>query len=584
MDQVCSQLFLSPGARERDDNLVFVRQRLLRSDSDVAALLTQYQAVRRGRGIPDNERDPLVSVLKLSGLVTGNAGFLQVRNRIYQTAFDETWIRNNMPEAETRRQRKAFHRGVLITVASVLALAALLLALLVNSLRLNPLGLKATLPDGTVLTLDAVGYGRQHHYEPGRFRSAWMPLSSNPDRQTRRKPSFDLETTGDALTFWITRQDTNSGSYLNFDWWSHFELIDSHGCAFFGNLRAIRHDRDTSGSYDAVQLTPLAPTDASFVVASGAAHTFPRREKNIRLRLYNLNQQAVAEFNLPNPVHRTYPVWRPEPLPQTRRDRDLAVTLTEVGTSIVDYRWHHAVIPLPVTRLAWQAFWNETLSSGWQPAAIALYDATGNSQSILPPRPEPGLCPHEAAWSAKTLLYPTAAAAAEKPANIWNLNDQQLPAHATIDPKRESRPLDGLKVEFRAAAGPGRFRLDQGHLVPQPSSSADQTLIGDGWFIHSRSESPFPSLNPVLIAAGRPFLVFHIDNQNAPPAEIGFTALDDQQQPIAPEIHRQGDLYFLAFPTQILTLREARLWVRRPRQLEFLFRPPSRSDQPNHSS
>src|SRR5262249_35205303 len=39
VDRICEALFLEPGARERDDNLIFVRERLLRSEADRAALL-----------------------------------------------------------------------------------------------------------------------------------------------------------------------------------------------------------------------------------------------------------------------------------------------------------------------------------------------------------------------------------------------------------------------------------------------------------------------------------------------------------------------------------------------------------------
>src|SRR5205085_7869823 len=46
VDPLCQELFLSPRARERDDNLLFVREQLLRSDLDTAALLNLYPQVR----------------------------------------------------------------------------------------------------------------------------------------------------------------------------------------------------------------------------------------------------------------------------------------------------------------------------------------------------------------------------------------------------------------------------------------------------------------------------------------------------------------------------------------------------------
>src|SRR2546421_9588517 len=43
VDRVCQELFLSARARERDDNLLFVRERLLRSGADLAGLLHLYE-------------------------------------------------------------------------------------------------------------------------------------------------------------------------------------------------------------------------------------------------------------------------------------------------------------------------------------------------------------------------------------------------------------------------------------------------------------------------------------------------------------------------------------------------------------
>src|SRR5262249_38461973 len=51
VDRQCAALFLSPRAREQDDNLLFVRERLLRSDADRASLLELYAQVRRRRRV-----------------------------------------------------------------------------------------------------------------------------------------------------------------------------------------------------------------------------------------------------------------------------------------------------------------------------------------------------------------------------------------------------------------------------------------------------------------------------------------------------------------------------------------------------
>src|SRR5262249_34834239 len=113
VDRHCDGLFLSSTARERDDNLLFVQERMLRSEADLAGLLDLYGQVRRGKRVRDDDTNPLMGVLRLSGITRKVRGCAQVRNRIYGRVFDRKWVRQHMPGAELRRQRAAFRRGLL---------------------------------------------------------------------------------------------------------------------------------------------------------------------------------------------------------------------------------------------------------------------------------------------------------------------------------------------------------------------------------------------------------------------------------------------------------------------------------------
>jgi hypothetical protein len=144
VDRLCEELFLSSIARERDDNLSYVRHRLLRSDADTAELLTLYSDVRRYNGVEDSEfwspkswlgfkgvraddASPAVSILWLSGIIRSSDSCLYVRNRIYHQVFDHGWVIANMPDAELRRQRKAYRQGLLR--AAIIAAIVILLIL-----------------------------------------------------------------------------------------------------------------------------------------------------------------------------------------------------------------------------------------------------------------------------------------------------------------------------------------------------------------------------------------------------------------------------------------------------------------------
>ncbi|MBI4662871.1 MAG: AAA-like domain-containing protein [Verrucomicrobia bacterium] len=120
VDRLCHEHFFSNRARERDDNLLFVRERLLRSEADLIDLLRLYRKVHRSTRIAglfgfrltlrkiepvaDEETNPLVSILRLSGVTKVENGILRVRNRIYYRVFDRAWVEANMPVTELWRR------------------------------------------------------------------------------------------------------------------------------------------------------------------------------------------------------------------------------------------------------------------------------------------------------------------------------------------------------------------------------------------------------------------------------------------------------------------------------------------------
>lgn len=124
VDRLCAELFLTAGAREIDDNLAFVSNRILHSSGDMAALLTLYRQVWSGRRIRDDSANPLISELKMAGIVRVQQGRLQVRNRIYRHVFDSRWVQERMPEAEVQRQRAAYRQG-LIRASSIYGMVTL---------------------------------------------------------------------------------------------------------------------------------------------------------------------------------------------------------------------------------------------------------------------------------------------------------------------------------------------------------------------------------------------------------------------------------------------------------------------------
>lgn len=143
VDRICRDLFLSLRAREHDDNLHFVRERMLRSEVDTPSLLTLYAKIRAGKKIRNDETNSLVGVLRLAGITRAEKGLLRLRNRIYENVFDPDWIQTNMPGSELRRQRAAYKRGL-----RVAGLAAIPLVLAAGAMVFN-LYSHATAPPAT---------------------------------------------------------------------------------------------------------------------------------------------------------------------------------------------------------------------------------------------------------------------------------------------------------------------------------------------------------------------------------------------------------------------------------------------------
>jgi WD40 repeat protein len=131
VDRLCKDLFFLSRARERDDNLLFVQERIRRSEEEMESLLELYARIRKRKVVFDDENNRLVTVLRLSGIIQIQAGQLKVRNRIYEKVFNSKWIAMEMPDAERRRQHAAYRRGIWRT-----AIVAFFILLIVGGLAL----------------------------------------------------------------------------------------------------------------------------------------------------------------------------------------------------------------------------------------------------------------------------------------------------------------------------------------------------------------------------------------------------------------------------------------------------------------
>jgi AAA domain-containing protein len=106
VDRVVADTFFS-AMSEQDSNLQFVRDMLTKHAPDVEGALTTYGEILAEKQARDEERSPVKSHLKLSGVVRREGAELRTRNRIYETVFDEQWVKDHLPVNWRKRARPA---------------------------------------------------------------------------------------------------------------------------------------------------------------------------------------------------------------------------------------------------------------------------------------------------------------------------------------------------------------------------------------------------------------------------------------------------------------------------------------------
>jgi Tol biopolymer transport system component len=116
--QAVHRLFFTEEAR-KESNLRAIQDRIAGSPHR-ARMLHIYHQILRGKAVPDEERAPAKTELKLTGLVRPSAqGALEVRNRIYRTVFDRAWVQRSLPRSRTRQV--AILASFLAVLASIVA-------------------------------------------------------------------------------------------------------------------------------------------------------------------------------------------------------------------------------------------------------------------------------------------------------------------------------------------------------------------------------------------------------------------------------------------------------------------------------
>jgi hypothetical protein len=355
------------------------------------------------------------------------------------------------------------------------------------------------LPDGTLLYLEAVTYGKQHQI----VRGTWWQKLLNPVLTNEMRNRFGMmfpryQSAGtDTLGFWTLR-DVPSRSRMRGSlpsWEARGVVFDEAG-----------NQGETAARVIGAGAGYLAP-----VLEAWDLGAFPRRGQRVGLRLYTRppggSWSPAAEFLFSNPRPGPYPTWQPQPLPATARQGAVAFTLTRLRTG-VDVTGSEDP---PSAVEAWtEAYFRVTEkgqpTAAWEPVDVVVSDATGNTW-------KPPVCLHEwkdgearlffrgalwqgeRAWKLRVEFMPTAG---RNPSALWAIRGASVPPSGLFTGSSARAVRNGTTLRLQGISGEGaRPRAPVGILATPETPT-----------VHVRLSPPPPGMRLALTRAiderGRP--------------------------------------------------------------------------------
>jgi hypothetical protein len=245
----------------------------------------------------------------------------------------------------------------------LLAGLGLLIGLLIWNVNRTADAQTFTLKDGNRLTFRTVTVGTNERVN---FGSGWERLLSRlPGKHGAkfRRNSWTDDSSEEAVVFWFTydRPPTDD-SYLD-----------------------LKFDGASSWNSHSFHLPPRTLPGGKIITLSGARN-WPRREKTFAVEIIDsgLNGEKydrLGTLKVKNPAFRSFPEWKAEPLPATRRVDDMAFELvtTRAKRTNAEGQWVESAF-FRVTR-------DGKLDADWEACSYRVEDASGNHFQFQPASP-----------------------------------------------------------------------------------------------------------------------------------------------------------------------------------------------------
>ncbi len=219
-----------------------------------------------------------------------------------------------------------------------------------------------TFSDDSKVTLLSVEYGKRH--APPAAKASTTSTNRAP---ARGRGSFT--TTNDTLVVWV-RQEYDAKQYHYFQFYAY----DKAGTACVGSstMHNVNTGRRNGNDVVGVEFTAFPRRQGKFLVG-------------VQEQSNNGQEMADQKFAISNPARSSFTKWTAEPLPATKEDDDLSVTLTKlVSGADTPYNRDQDDADDPVNKgvqAVFQVQRNGKTADNWQPVSVETSDATGNQVS-----------------------------------------------------------------------------------------------------------------------------------------------------------------------------------------------------------
>jgi hypothetical protein len=189
------------------------------------------------------------------------------------------------------------------------------------------------------------------------------------------------------------------------------------------------------------------------IVVHSRLHRFRHSGNQFKLRVYDVKNTVVAEFDVddPSPDRGQYPVWTPETLPATASDGDVNVTLKGLIATKAERQVDSIKSPTLSLYADFQITQAGQPAPYWTRQNMTISDAVGNESPMW----DCQLCPSESAWKLKLRLFRNEFASFDS-SEQWSVSNIEVPAAGMIKELNETDMRQQLRISLLSIAGPGR--------------------------------------------------------------------------------------------------------------------------------